>query len=410
MMSRLCKNWLHTLSEYVEETESPRHFWAWAGIYALTSALERKCWLPFGMETIYPNLFVMLIAPPGRCRKGSPAGFVKKILLDIGVNVFVDSASKRALTQEMDKISKNHACSFKILDPEGIEIYQSQCPICLVSKELSSFFAVNLKEMVELLTDLFDSHDKWDYKTSGKGEDCIHGVCLSAFFASTPRWVARNLPEGSIGDGFTSRFVVVYGDEKYKAVPIPPPPPAVLYRKLTDDLSRIKQLSGEFKFSPEAERMFRGWYGRIQKKAKKTFDERIGVFLEREHVIAIKTAMGLHVAYSDTLTIEVQDIKQAIALVEEIEASIPIAFGGHGRAEIAQGMNSVSYQLRIMKKATMGELLRLNYNNLTRPELVEIIHSLRTMGQVETESFIGRGGKTVERYIWLGKEGVKGTI
>ena len=132
------------------------------------------------METIYPNLFIMVIAPPGRCRKGSPVGFAKNILLDVGVNVFVDSASKRALTQKMDEVSKTHSCSFQITGEDGDSVYKSQCPMCLISKELSSFFAVNLKEMVELLTDLFDSHEKWDYKTSGKGEDCLHGVCVSA--------------------------------------------------------------------------------------------------------------------------------------------------------------------------------------------------------------------------------------
>jgi hypothetical protein len=244
MTSRRCANWLETLRDYAEETESPRHFWIWTGIYILTAALERRCWMPFGMSTIYPNLFIMIIAPPGRCRKGSPVGFAKDILTDLDFNVFVDSASKRALTKQLDEISKTHQCTFQIKDVDGTPITMSQCPLCLISKELSSFFAVNLKEMVEVLTDLFDSHDKWDYKTSDKGEDCIHGVCVNALFASTPNWIARNLPEEAIGGGFTSRFVIVYGSEKYKAVPIPPPPPKHLYRALSEDLGRIKQLSG----------------------------------------------------------------------------------------------------------------------------------------------------------------------
>jgi hypothetical protein len=405
-MSRRCKNWLETLSAYAEDTESPRNFWIWTGIYILSSALERRCWMPFGMETIYPNLFLMIIAPPGKCRKGSPVGFAKRILTDLDFNVFVDSASKRALTKQLDEISKTHQCTFQIKDVEGTPITISQCPLCLISKELSSFFAVNLKEMVEVLTDLFDSHDTWDYKTSDKGEDKIFGVCVNALFASTPNWIARNLPEEAIGGGFTSRFVIVYGNSKYKYVPIPPQPPAHLYKALSEDLGRIKQLSGEFAFSPNAEKLFIGWYKEIQKKAQKCFDERVGVFLERQHVIAIKAAMGIHVAYSDNLIISEEDMATAIVLCEQIEKAIPDAFGGHGRADLAQGINTVSSQLRMLRKASVNELMRMNFHNINRPELLEVLSSMKLMGTISS-TYETRKGRDVEMIEWKGSKAGK---
>ena len=78
-MSRLCSDWIKTLGQYVEHTESPRQFWIWAGISTIASALQRKVWLPFGMETIYPCLYIMLVAHPGECRKGPPIAFSRKI-------------------------------------------------------------------------------------------------------------------------------------------------------------------------------------------------------------------------------------------------------------------------------------------------------------------------------------------
>jgi hypothetical protein len=60
-----------------------------------------------------------------------------------------------------------------------MEYPKPQCPVALISKELSSFMAVNPKEMIEVLTDLFDSHDVWEYKTSEKGTDKLYGVCVN---------------------------------------------------------------------------------------------------------------------------------------------------------------------------------------------------------------------------------------
>ena len=88
---RQCENWLKTLSQYVEETESPRVFWMWAGIYTIASTLQRKVWLPFGIETIYPCLYIMIIAPPGEVRKAGPVSVAKKLLQAVKIPVFVDS-------------------------------------------------------------------------------------------------------------------------------------------------------------------------------------------------------------------------------------------------------------------------------------------------------------------------------
>ena len=111
MSSRKCSNWISSLLDYVEDTESPRTFWVWSAISTVANALQRKVWLPFGLDTLYPNLYILLVAPPGRCRKGAPIGFSKRILTEIGVPVFVDSPTKRALTKELARISST--CQFK---------------------------------------------------------------------------------------------------------------------------------------------------------------------------------------------------------------------------------------------------------------------------------------------------------
>lgn len=382
---RKTSNWLAALTEYVEETESPRTFWLWAGLFCLSSALQRRTWLKFGMDNLYPNLYIMIIAPPGRCRKGAPVGFAKRILSHEGIKVpvFVDSPTKRALTKMLAELGGTSMFYWK--DPEGKQHMLTQSPLALVSKELSSFLATDAKSMIEILTELFDSHDEWEYKTSEKGTDKIYGVCINCIFASTPSWIAANLPEESVGGGFTSRFVVVPAFEKYKSVPIPKEGDSELFAALVADLAHISHLVGEFKWSPEALAFYEAWYMTIEPKVKATHDERMHGYLERMHIIAIKVSMCLSVNENDNLIINLTNIRQAIALVEEVLSNAPKAFGALGRSLTALLTDEVRRQLRVLKTTSFKQLMQMNYHNTNRSELKEVIRTLEDMGQIKVE-------------------------
>lgn len=401
MTERKCSNWLSALTDYVEETESPREFWIWSGIFCISSALQRRVWLPYGMEPLYANLYIMVIAPPGRCRKGSPVGFAKRILSDKGVQipVFVDSPTKRALTKYLHELSGNSGFSWK--PPEGEKRFITQSPLALVSKELSSFLAVDAKSMIEILTDLFDSHDVWEYKTSEKGTDKLYGPCLTCLFASTPSWIASNLPEEAVGGGFTSRFVVVPGFEKYKFVPIPKEGDSGLYKDLITDLARIRQLTGEFIFSSKAQRIFEEWYLTIENKVRSTHDERMHAYLERMHIIALKVAMCLHVAEHDDLILQPDDMTKAIKLVEMVLSNAPKAFGALGRSDTAVLIGELRKQIRITKNVSFKELMRFNYRNVSnRSELKDALGTLEDMGEILINRTYPEGRELME-IQWL---------
>ena len=390
-------NWLATLSEYVEETESPRHFWTWAGIFTISSALQRKVWLPFGMEPLFPNLYVMIIAPPGRCRKGPPLSFSKKILKEIQSPVFVDSPTKRALTEELAALSQK--CHFQMRE-QGVLVTKPQAPLALISKELSSFLAVDPKNMIEVLTDLYDSYDEWDYKTSKAGEDKIRCLCIGCLFATTPSWIAANLPEEAIGGGFTSRFVLVTGTDKYKYVPIPPPLDPGLHRRLAVDLAHISRLVGEFKWSSKGEEFYREWYLGIEDKVKETKDDRLHGYLERIHIMALKTAMCLHVASEDSLILEVDDIGRAVDLLEDILKTASGAFTALGRSATAIDTERIRGQLAVEGSILFSKLLTRNYHHTDKEELTRVLDNLEAMKQIH-RSWTAGGEQEIK---YTGKE------
>lgn len=390
-MSRKLKSWLKGLKEYASETEAPKQFWAWGGISTIASALQRKVWLPFGFETCYPNLFVILVGPPAS-RKAGPVVFSRKILKKIQIPTAVDSSSKRRFTMELAETGKSELFRY-----EGKPV--PQCTLSICSPEMSSLLSVNPKEMIETLTDLYDCPDSWDYGTRGQGEDRLYNACVNCLIATTPTWLARNLPEESIGGGYTSRHVIVYGSEVPHRVTLPwhrgvedLGDPKILARKeslfsaLTHDLAHISQLIGEFTWDKTAFSIFDKWYQRIDEKIKDTYDERLHPFIGRMHMMVLKVAMCLRVDTEDTLILTPDVIETSISLLESVLTSAPDAFGSHGRSKMGPDVRRVMDQLKLLRSTTFSKLLSINYRHLNRSELKEVLETIHSMGYIRITS------------------------
>lgn len=393
---RKCKNWLKSLAAFVEETESPRHFWLWGGIFTLGAALQRKVWIPYGLDPLYPNMYIMLVAPPGKCRKGAPLGLAKRMLEEVNINVAVDSQSKRSLTKELAETGK-----VGFFEYEGKP--KTQCALAIISKELSSLLAVDPKAMVDVLTDLYDSHDTWTYKTSGQGTDTLFNVCVCCFIGSTPTSVSINLSEEALGGGWASRVAFISGNTKYKRVTVPPPPSQELYKELLHDLGIIANLTGEFTWEPQAYKVFDAWYKGLDKKYTEVKDDRLHSFLERIHIMVLKVAMVLRIAYSDELVFVPDDIGRAIDLLEEVLATASEALSGQGRSRTSLDVERVLGQLRSFGSVTFQELLQMNYRHTNKSELQEVLETVVAMGIVKADYSI-----TPAIYSWKGGRRKKG--
>jgi len=323
----------------------------------------------------------MLVGPPAS-RKGAPVAFSKSILNEINATVAVDSSSKRAFTMELAESGRQNAFALN-------GNLQGQCAISVISKELSSLLAVNPKEMIEVLTDLYDAHDTWDYKTRGQDEDRLFNVCVNCLLATTPTWIAANLPEEAIGGGYTSRHVIVYGNRVYKRISLQTRTNTQerMLKALINDLSHINGIVGEFSFegglNGEAYHIYDKWYQGIDDKLRDTADERLKPFIGRMHAMVLKTAMCLTVSDSDVLTFSPDCINLAISKLEDILKTASDAFGGHGRSRTGVDTQRVMDQLRVSGSLTFGKLLGMNYRHVTKSELREILEGLHEMGKLD---------------------------
>src|SRR3990170_8200696 len=83
MAIREAGDWLSSYLEYTDNTEPPASYHLWTGISVISGVLQRKVWMEWGHELIYPNMYVVLIGPSGRCRKGTAMNIGKGLLKTI---------------------------------------------------------------------------------------------------------------------------------------------------------------------------------------------------------------------------------------------------------------------------------------------------------------------------------------
>lgn len=390
---RLKDGWLSHLGRLTEETEAPAHFWLWSGLFTLGAAMQRKVWIDYGFDKIFPNLYVFLVAAPALCRKGGPVKIAKKMLTAIDCHVSVDSTTKARFTQDLATCQR--------LDWIDEKTAMTHSSIALISAELSSLL-MDLKPMIEALTDLYDNHEIWEYRTKNKGSDKIYGPCVSMLAASTPDWVSSNLPGEAIGGGFTSRIVIATGTEKKSRITFPEFETGA-YDDLVHDLEIISLLKGKFEWEPQARAFFKHWYEHTidEKYYKELSDDRFAAFLERLHVIVLKTAMCIHVSHEDTLVLSEQDMREAVALLEVLLPSLPVAFGSLGKSRSAYGVGTVLEQLKRHKTMTRSLIQKLNWRNLDHMELRNVLETIKGMNCVKSSHHIGGPYAGEEVFTWV---------
>lgn len=61
----MTEDWLEAFIELTEGLPTPPLFRLWSGITTLSAVLERKVWLPTMRQILFPNIFTLLVGPPG---------------------------------------------------------------------------------------------------------------------------------------------------------------------------------------------------------------------------------------------------------------------------------------------------------------------------------------------------------
>lgn len=361
-MSRVVGDWLDAYLEYTDDTEPPRSYHTWVGISCIAGALQRRVWLEWGFERIHPNMYIVLVGPSGRTRKGSALAIGKDLLKEVGVPTTAEAVTRESLVRRMfDK-------TVSFLTPEGRAVYH--CSMTCFSEELSVFLGQNDIKFLSNLTDWYDSHAEWTYETKNSGIDHLQGLCFNLLGATAPEWFQSILPQEAIGGGFTSRIIFVVEERKRKTVPEPTisPKAEAIRRGLIADLQRIFTLSGPCQFNAAAKLAYTDWYveqDRLLADGQLPVDDpRFSGYAERRATHLRKLMIVLSASHSDTLIITPSDFSRAVDILTSVEKNMHKTFGGFGKAPSSDAVEKVMSYLRISNISTRSTILRKFYRDI----------------------------------------------
>jgi hypothetical protein len=400
-LSRELPNWLEGYLRYTENSEPPRSYHTWCGLSLVAGALQRKVYLHWGFERIYPNLFVVLVGPSGRARKGVALGIAKNMLARIAnVCMAPEASSREAVILAM----KRSLVNFQ--DPTDNRI-KFHCSLTAFSEELSVLLGQGDIKLLANLTDWYDSKDEWAYETVGRGRDALQGLCFNLLGATAPEWLQSMLPQEAIGGGFTSRVIFVVEERKGKTVAEHQltEEELLLEESLTRDLERINQLKGEFHFTPEGKQSYVDWYKEqdalLERGKAAVEDTRFAGYCERRATHIRKLMILISACRGDSLKLTELDFEAAKTVLEMTEIKMAKTFGGLGQAKYSDATEKVINYVRLMGSTTRSVLLARFYRDVDSFTLRNIEEVMQQMKVVEVKALPDKGEKM---YTWVGKK------
>lgn len=314
-------DWIGKFLEYTEGLPTPPAFRLWSAISAVGSALERRCWVEFNRNVTYPNLFVVLVGPPGT-GKGQSLVPARELLKESkAVLLSPNDMTKAALVDTLAE-SKRQAILRAGTPPVTYHT------LCIVAPEFGTLVSAHDVEFLNTLNDLFDCRSDYDSRRRGHhGGKTIQvpRPHVSILSGTQPGYLGELLPESAWIMGFTSRLILVYagGRERIDAF-ADAEDRGELRGELLASLRQIGRLCGPFRREPDFERAFQLW---IDKGLPPVPDHsRLAHYIARRDIHTMKLCMIAAVSGRQELVLRVEDFERARSWLLGAELAMPDIF------------------------------------------------------------------------------------
>lgn len=367
-MTRLLPNWLEAYMAYTAESESPDEYHLWTGLSTIAGAIRRKAFFDMGYFLLYPNLYVILVGPAGRCKKSTAMRIGRSMLTKVpGVNFSTDSVTRERLIQDLTQAFADGHSS-----------------MTAYSSEFASLLTSSGMDMVVFLTDVYDSPDEWIHKTKIGGTNKIKAPYLNLEGATTPDWIARSLPLDTVGIGLTSRIIFVYADTPRVRKPFPElsKDQVALGEILRRDLQSIGLISGQYTLMPDAKEFYENWYLKRHENGGPP-DPRLAGYYERKPMHILKVAMSVSAAMKDETVLTLDDLTRSIALLDKIEPLMVKVFANVGKNPLSADLAGIADVISDQPGITYGGIMQLFKHSVRKDELDEVLNMLGLMSQIK---------------------------
>ena len=377
-MKRHFDDWINSYLQYTENSEPPQLYKEWVAVSVIAAVLQRKCVLEWGDILLYPNMYIVLVGPSGRCRKGTAMSVGAGMLRELGIKMAAEAITREALIQEL-----NSAESWEGNEAGELTAHSS---LTIYSPELVVFLGYDNKSLISDLTDWYDCRERWTYRTKNMGTDDIINVWVNLIGATTPELIQSTLPRDAIGGGLASRIVFVFEEKKSRSVPLPfsDTNRDILKGKLVEDLEKIHMMSGKFKIAEDFIDPWVTWYME-QETNPPFFDDKFSGYNSRRPTHVLKLCMILSASSRTDMVIDKEVLERAVNLLERTEVKMPYVFSGVGSARDSDVFGRIMAHIRSKQETSFSQILRVFHSDLDGARhLSNIIETLKEMDYART--------------------------
>jgi len=366
------KGWLADYTRVTDDLEACARFRFFSAACVLGSVINNRVFIHRGdpdlLPKLFPNPWVLLLAPPGRGHKTST--------INMAVNCMQQAVPDiRVVANKLTPESLIKA----LAEPQGKEIIRigpRDATGLITAPEFSVFFGKQQYNtgLVQLIADLYDYRETWMSDTIMRGRHILKHICISILGASTPKWLQRLLPEDAFSGGFMSRYIIVEMPPQYlKHRPRPKRLGKTTWADLVHKLSIFRGIEGEMTWTPSGQQ----YWDDLYERHKPSGNEQLDAYMDRhtEQILRIAMLLAITEHSLECSDEHMQHAEQLAKVVMNEAMSRIAALTDKAKLGVVDKMQEVLSFHGHMKKE---KLFNKVYKSLTRGES-EFMESLRIL-------------------------------
>ena len=367
-------SFLQDYALYAKGNEAHPTYHVYAALVALSSFASRKVWIKQGYFDVYPNIYVVLVGPPGS-RKSTAMSICKKLLRKVeDIPFSAECQTKESLVKELATYSR----SYQNPEDNSLVVYT---PITVCVTELSQFLGASNAHMIDFLTTIYDL-EIYDAKTKNKGMETIMGPYVTLLACTTPSWITARLRDDVISGGFSRRALFVYETERSSRITFPEvlPEAQAAWERLTEYGKKLKDIHGPFSWTKAAIEFYDNWYQTL----KIPDDPTTSGYFETKQMQLLKISMLVSLSERLDLVLEQNHIETGLSLLSLVERNLSKVFEGIGRNEL----NSIATKiLELLQQSgpliPEKKIYSIMYREASTDELMKILMHLEKTDRIE---------------------------
>ncbi len=224
-----------------------------------------------------------------------------------------------------------------MLIPDDLQVLMSSYDLPLIAG-LTTFYDVN--------------HPYREQRRTGDLRIEIKRPQLSILGGTTPSQLFGFIPEEAWSQGFTSRLIIVFSDEKIQKRVQFNSADSKLPDDLVHDLKLINNLLGEFTVDDKALKAFENWIEAGEPPVPN--HKRLEHYLGRRYPHLLKLCMVSSADRGNGLVITVEDFNRALGWLVEVEHQMPKVFQDGPKTVESKIMDEVHYYIKQLDIAGIG--------------------------------------------------------